>query len=122
MSVVAIIGASNDRSRFSNKAVRAFLQKGHTVHPVNPREQTVEALKCHDSILDVPVRPDIISVYVRPERLLKLLPDIARRGCCELWLNPGTVSDEVLREAEMFGLKVTQLCSIVALGTSPDSL
>ncbi|MSU63372.1 MAG: CoA-binding protein [Pedosphaera sp.] len=122
MGVVVVIGASSDRSSFSNKAVRAFLEKGHTVHPVNPREQTIETLKCHDSILHVPVRPDIVSVYVRPERLLKLLPDIARRGCGELWLNPGTVSDEVLHEAEMFGLKATELCSIVALGFSPDSL
>jgi hypothetical protein len=54
--------------------------------------------------------------------LLKLLPDIAERGCEELWLNPGTESDEVLAEAERLGLKVIQACSIVGIGVSPRQL
>jgi hypothetical protein len=48
--------------------------------------------------------------------LLKLLPDIAARGCDELWLNPGTESDAVLTEAERLGLNTIQACSIVAIG------
>jgi uncharacterized protein len=53
---------------------------------------------------------------------LKLLPDIAERGCEELWLNPGTESDEVLGEAERLGLNVIQACSIVGIGVSPSRL
>ncbi len=122
MSTVAVIGASRDRSKFGNKAVRAFLQKSYTVFPVNPTESELEGLKVYNSILDVPERPQIVSVYVRPDRLLKLLPDVAARGCDELWLNPGTVSDDVLREAEQLGLKPVQLCSILAVGMSPAQL
>jgi len=119
---VAVIGASGDRSRFGNKAVRAFLHKGYTVYPVNPTESEIEGLPAYASILDVPVRPGVVSVYVRPERLRTLLPAIATRGCEELWLNPGTVSDDVLREAEQLGLKPVQLCSILAVGMSPAEL
>jgi hypothetical protein len=54
--------------------------------------------------------------------LLKLLPDIAAKGCEELWLNPGTESPAVLAEAERLGLNVIQACSIVAAGVSPASL
>lgn len=122
MKTVAIIGASNDRRKFGNKAVRAFLQQGYTVYPVNPTESQIEDLPAFKSIRDVPERPHMVSVYVPPPVLLKLLPDIAAKGCDELWLNPGTESDEVLVEAERLELNVIQACSIVAVGVSPSLL
>jgi predicted CoA-binding protein len=122
MKTVAIIGASNDSRKFGNKAVRAFQQQGYTVYPVNPNETEVEGIEAFKSIRDVPVRPQMISVYVPPQVLLKLLPDIAQRGCEELWLNPGTESDDVLAEAEKLGLNIVQACSIVGIGVSPSRL
>jgi len=122
MKTVAIIGASNDPRKFGNKAVRAFLEKDFTVYPVNPNETEVEGIEAYKSIRDVPVRPQMISVYVPPQVLVKLLPDIAARGCDELWLNPGTESDEVLAEAERLKLNVVQACSIVGIGVSPSRL
>lgn len=122
MKSVAIIGASTDRSKFGNKAVRAFRQQGYTIYPVNPKESEIEGILAYKSIRDVPARPQMISVYVPPPVLQKLLPDIAAKGCDELWLNPGTESDEVLAEAERLGLNVVQACSIVGVGVSPSSL
>lgn len=122
MKTAAIIGASKDRSKFGNKAVRAFLQQGFAVFPVNLTEEKIEGLATFKSILDVPVRPDLISVYLPPPRLLKVLSEIASRGCDELWLNPGTESDEVLAEAQRLGLYVIQACSIAGHGVSPSSL
>lgn len=122
MKTVAIIGASNDRAKFGNKAVRAFLQQGYTVYPVNPKQKSIEGLTAYASIREVPVRPEMISIYVPPPILLKLLPDVAARGCDELWLNPGTESDQVLAEAERLGLNVIQACSIVGVGVSPAHL
>jgi predicted CoA-binding protein len=122
MKSVAIIGASNDRRKFGNKAVRAFRQQGYTVYPVNPHEAEVEGLPAFPDIRSVPARPDMVSIYVPPPVLLKLLPDIAARGCDELWINPGAESDDVLAEAERLGLNVIQACSIVGVGVSPSGL
>ncbi len=122
MKTVAIIGASSDRAKFGNKAVRAFQQQGFTVYPVNPKEAEIEGLPAFKSIRDVPSRPHMVSVYLAPSVLLKVLPDIAAKGCDELWLNPGTESDEVLAEAERLGLHVIQACSIVGVGVSPATL
>ena len=122
MKTVAVIGASNDRSRFGNKAVRAFQQTGHKVFPVHPAHAEVEGLQCFKTIRDVPERPNLVSVYLGPERLLAVLPDIAVRGCDELWLNPGTVSPEVLAKAKDLGLAIRQLCSIMEVGLSPSAL
>lgn len=122
MKTIAIIGASNDRAKFGNKAVRAFLRQGFDVFPVNPKEETIEGLRAYRSISDVLVRPQLISVYLPPPVLLKVLPAIAALGCDELWLNPGTESDDVLAEAERLGLNVVQACSIVGVGVSPSTL
>src|SRR5258708_388296 len=122
MKTVAVIGASNNRAKFGNKAVRAFRQQGYTVYPVNPKESKIEGLIAYQSIRDVPVRPQMASVYLPPQVLLKILPDIAARGCDELWLNPGTESDQVLAETARLGLNVIQACSIVGVGISPASL
>lgn len=98
------------------------MQQGYKVYPVNLHETEIEGLPAFKSIRDVPGRPDMVSVYLRPNILLKVLPEIAAKGCDELWLNPGTESDEVLMEAERLGLNVIQACSIVGVGVSPSRL
>ena len=122
MKSVAIIGASKDRSKYGNKAVRAFLQQGYKVYPVNLKDTEIEGLPVFKSIGEVPGRPDMVSVYVPPDVLLGLLPEIAAKGCDELWVNPGAESDQVIAEAERLGLNVIQACSIVGVGVSPGRL
>jgi len=122
MKSVAIIGASKDRTKYGNKAVRAFLQQGYKVYPVNLNETEIEGLPVFSSIGAVPERPDMVSVYLPAEVLLGLLPEIAAKGCDELWLNPGAESEQVLAEAERLGLNVIQACSIVGVGVSPSRL
>ena len=121
MKTVVIIGASNNRLKFGNKAVRAFRQQGYTVWPVHPHDSIIEDLPAFKSIADVPARPQMVSVYLPPPVLLKVLPEIARKGCDELWLNPGAESEDVLAEAARLGLTVIQACSIVGVGLSPES-
>ncbi len=122
MKTIAIIGASNDPRKFGNKAVRAYLQQGYSVYPVNLHEERIEGLPVFRSILDVPTRPELVSVYLPPALTLRALPDIAAKGCDELWLNPGAESEQVLAEAARLGINVIQACSIVGIGISPESL
>jgi predicted CoA-binding protein len=124
MPSVAILGASADRSKFGNKAVRAFLARGYDVYPVNPKGGEVEGLAVYKSLAEIPadVKLDSISVYLPPAVGLKSVPEIAARGCRELWLNPGSESDELVAAAEKQGLNVVQACSIVAIGVSPHNL
>jgi uncharacterized protein len=124
MPTVAILGASADRSKFGNKAVRAFLARGFTVYPVNPKGGEVEGLPVYKSLAEIPAEEklDRISVYLPPAIGLKTLPEIVARGTSELWLNPGSESEELVAAAEQQGLNVIQACSIVAVGMSPHDL
>jgi uncharacterized protein len=122
MKTIVILGASADRNKFGNKAVRAFRQQGYTVYPVNPKEAEIEGVPAFKSIAEVPGRPNLVSVYLPPPVVVKVLPDIAAKGCDELWLNPGTESVEALSEAARLGLNVIQACSIVGVGVRPEDV
>ena len=120
---VAILGASADRSKFGNKAVRAHLQQGYDVFPVNPKGGVIEGLTVYKSLADVPAAHlNRISVYLPPQVGLAMLDEIAAKGCDELWLNPGSESDDIVAKAEALGLKPIQACSIVAVGVHPGDL
>ena len=120
MPTVAILGASADRAKFGNKSIRAHQQQGYTVYPVNPKGGQIEGLTVYKSLAEVPAgKVDRISVYLPPQILIQVLPEIAARGADEVWLNPGSDSDEAVDAARNLGLNVVQACSIVDLGVSP---
>ena len=73
MPSVAIIGASRDRRKYGNRAVRAYLAQGYTVYPINPHAQQVEGLTAFRSVLDVPGPIDRASLYVPPQVGLTVL-------------------------------------------------
>jgi predicted CoA-binding protein len=117
--VVAVIGASNDRSKFGNRAVRAFRVAGYTVIPINPREELVEGLKSYKSVLDVPDAIDMASFYVPPDVGEQVMGEVARKGIPEVWLNPGAESDRLVRYAKTLHIEPIVACSIVGIGQNP---
>jgi uncharacterized protein len=117
--VVAVIGASNNRSKFGNRAVRAFRQQGYTVVPINPHEAEVEGLKTYASVLDVPGTVDMVSLYVPPEIGIQVIEEIARKGIAEVWVNPGAESDALIARARALQIQPIVACSIVAIGENP---
>jgi uncharacterized protein len=123
MPSIAVIGANADRSRYSNRCVRAYLRKGYTVYPINPKESSVEGLTTYPSILDVPAQHiDRVSLYVRPQLGLKVLDEVARKSIGEVWLNPGADAPEVVASAQDLGLNAVTGCSILAIGFHPEEM
>jgi predicted CoA-binding protein len=118
---VAILGASADRSKFGNKSVRAHVQAGYNVYPVNPKGGQIEGLAVYPSLDAVPVdHLSRVSVYLPPHVGLSMIEAIAAKGCDELWFNPGSESPELLAKARELGLRAIAACSIVDLGLSPS--
>ena len=117
--IVAVVGASRDRHKFGNKALRAFRDAGHTVIPINPHETEVEGVRAYASVLDVPGPIDMATVYVQPGTAKALLDEFERKRIPEIWLNPGADDDDVLAEARRRRLNVIAACSIIGAGKSP---
>ena len=118
---VAVVGASSDRRKFGNKALRAFKAEGHRVIPINPNEREVEGMATYASVLDVPDPIDMATVYVQPEVALRLLPEFEQKQIEEIWVNPGADSPELLAEARERKLTVIVACSIAGAGQDPSA-
>src|SRR5438445_276311 len=111
---IAIVGASNHRRKYGNKAVRAYRSQGYEVFPVNPNCETVEGLKAYPSLRDIPVEQlDRISMYVPPEIGIELLADLVAKPAKEVWFNPGSHEPELVEKAAALGMNVVLGCSIL---------
>ena len=119
MPSVAIVGASNDRAKYGNRAVRAYARRGWTVYPVNPHEKVIEGLASFATVADLPAIPDRASIYLRPEMGVGVLAGIKAKGIKELYVNPGAESDELMAEAIRLGLEPILACSIIEIGERP---
>lgn len=118
--IVAVIGASSNRQKFGNKALRAFERRGYTVIPINPNEAEVEGHQAFASVLDVPGGIDMATVYVPAGPGVTVMEQLAAKGVDEVWLNPGADDRRVVDRARELGLNVIQACSIIGIGESPS--
>ena len=119
---VAVIGASSNRHKYGNKALRAFANQGYTVLAINPNEAQVEGHRTYPSVLDVPGPIDMVSFYVPPEVGERVIGEVASKQIPEVWLNPGAESDQLIARARALAIKPFVACSIVAIGRNPYAL
>lgn len=117
--VIAIIGASADRSKFGNKAVRAYVEMGWEVFPVNVRGGTIEGIPAVTSVRQITKELDRVTIYLPPEIGIGLLADIAEKKPRDFLVNPGAESPDLLAEAARLGLNPSVACSIVDIGRTP---
>ena len=117
---IAVIGASDDRRKFGNKALRAFRHAGYTVIPINPHLADVEGEPAYASVLDYPGVIDEATVYVPPAIGVQVVEELARKRIPIVWLNPGADGRAVVSRARALGLKTRVACSILGVGESPS--
>jgi len=111
----AVVGASANKEKYGYKILRKLMDYGYEVYPVNPNYKQIEGLKCYASVKDLPEIPDVIDMVVAPRHGIKVVEEAAEVGIKNIWLQPGTVSDELLKLAEEKGINTVQACVLVAL-------
>jgi predicted CoA-binding protein len=119
---VAVVGASANRAKFGNKAVRAYRDAGWRVFPIHPTLKEVEGLPAYCDLDALPIASlDQVSFYVPPHIGVGLLDQVKKKSPHDVWLNPGSESREMLARALVLGLNVIQACSILGVGQHPGS-
>ncbi|MDD4352968.1 MAG: ATP-binding protein [Candidatus Nanoarchaeia archaeon] len=117
---IAIIGASPDHGRMSNKAIRAYLKKGFKVYPINPKYEVIEGLKVYSSLSQLNIKPEVISVYTNPEITKTLIDEIVKISPKKVFFNPGSTDKFTLQEIDKTKLNYERLCSIMAIDENPQ--
>jgi len=92
---IALVGASNDKSKFGNRIYRDLKIKGYNVIPINTKEERIEGDKAYTSIQMMDDLPDIVNFVVPPPIAMKVAQNAVELGVKYLWFQPGSESHEL---------------------------
>jgi predicted CoA-binding protein len=110
---LAVLGVNQDFDSYANKIVRKIRQIGKIAYPVNPKYTTLFDETVYASLNDLPTKPDVVVFVVNPNLGLTYLQTIKDLGTKYIWLQPGTISQDLLDKAEAMGLIAIEACVLV---------
>lgn len=115
---IAVVGASDDRSKAAGE-IPAYLQsQGYRIIPVNPVRETVLGEPAVRSLADITEPVDVVDVFRPAAEGPEIAREAARIGAKVLWFQPGTQSAEAVAIGREAGMTVvTRLCLGATHGT-----
>jgi len=114
--LTVVLGASPDRSRYSNLAVNRLSSHGHEVVPVGIRSGEIagiEIVKGTPPLEGV----DTVTLYLNAGRQKQYYDYIFSLHPARLIFNPGAENDELAELAEKNGIQAQEACTLVLLST-----
>lgn len=95
-TTVAVVGATDNPSKYGYVIYRDLKRKGFTVYPVNRSRERVDGDPAFASVGKLPQPPTIVNIVVPPNETLVVLEECLRQGLQNIWLQPGAESPQVL--------------------------
>lgn len=96
-SSVAVVGATDDPSKYGAVIYRDLKRKGFEVYPVNPNRPTVDGDPAYPDLASLPVTPTVVNFVVPPSETLRVLEEAKQLGIENVWVQPGAESPGVMR-------------------------
>ncbi len=94
-TLVALVGASEDPSKYGSIIYRDLRGKGINVVPVNPNRERIHGDRAYASLAELPQKPDIVNLVTPAEISLQILKQCHSLGYLDVWLQPGASDDKV---------------------------
>jgi uncharacterized protein len=95
-TTVAVVGATDNPSKYGYVIYRDLKRKRYRVFPVNPGRATVDSDPAYRNLASLPVKPAIVNVVVPPPVAATVLRESLELGLTNIWLQPGAESPENL--------------------------
>ena len=114
---VVVLGASNNPERYSYKALKLLLEHGYKTIPVHPQLKEIDGIEVKKSLGDINEEIYTLSLYVGPEKVVPLIPDIIKLKPLRVILNPGTESKELKEALANASIPYAEACTVVLLKT-----
>ena len=86
--VIALVGASNNKEKDSNKVMNFLQRAGYKVIPVNPTciNNFIHGEKVYGSLTDIEQKVDIVDVFRPSEEVEEIAKETIKIGANVLWL------------------------------------
>jgi len=111
-----VIGASENRERYSNMAIRELRKHGHEVIAVGTKKGKVEDVLIETEIPQEKVHT--ISLYLNSERQQPYFKQLLGLHPERIIFNPGTENKAFEQIAKDAGAEVLEACTLVMLRTN----
>ena len=113
----AVVGASQDREKYGNKVLRAYLQHNLAVVPIHPTATEIEAQPAVPNLASLPDSVDGVSIVTPPPVTEKVVQQAVALGIKNIWMQPGAESPRAVELARESGANVIAggPCVLVAL-------
>jgi len=112
----AVVGATQNPSKFGNKIFKKLQRNGYDVAPINPMYDDIEGVNTFASLSDMPEKPECVNVVVSPERAMKVLEEAIELGIKYVWFQPGAFDEAIIERGEVAGVNlVYHACVLVEL-------
>jgi len=95
-TTVAVVGATDNPSKYGYVIYRDLKRKGYRVFAVNPRRPTVDSDAAFKDLESLPEKPTIVNIVVPPPVAASVLEESLKLGLMNVWLQPGAESPENL--------------------------
>jgi len=102
----AVVGATDDTTKYGNEIFLNLRSRGYEVYPVNPRLKEFEGIRCYPSLSDIPVKVDVVDFVVPSQVTEEILKECKRLGLDRIWLQPGSESETAINYCHENNLKV----------------
>jgi predicted CoA-binding protein len=112
--VWAVVGASQDRSKFGNRVFRSLREAGYTVYAVNPKGGELEGAKVYSTLADLPQPPEVVDLVVPPPVTEQVVKEAHELGLSRIWMQPGAESKAAIAYCHEHGIQlVYDACAMV---------
>jgi hypothetical protein len=115
MENVAVIGASTNEARYSNKAMKMLAEYGHNPIPVALARQEILGRKVYAHVGDIAEKIDTVTLYVGPQRQEGLFEQIIALKPARVIFNPGTENPAEYERLRAAHIEVVEACTLVML-------
>ena len=103
---IAVVGASSNPARPSNRVAGYMKAQGYRMIPVNPKEQTILGEQVYPSLTSVPDAIDLVDVFRKAEEVLLIVEEAITKGAKAIWLQEGIVNEAAAVRAKQAGLLI----------------
>jgi len=109
---IAIVGASPNPAKDSNKVTKYMIDAGYNVFPIYPKEDEILGRKVYRSLKEIPKKVDIVVVFRKPAAVSAVADAVIERGDVDLlWTQLGIINNEAAQKVKDNGINVVQnLC------------
>jgi predicted CoA-binding protein len=117
-TTIAVVGATDNLTKYGSVIYRDLKRKGYTVYPVNPGRDTVDGDTAYPDLTSLPVTPTIVNMVVPADVGEKVLDEAHELGITNVWVQPGGESPNILSRLSEGGFEyLANACIMVQTRT-----